>query len=197
MAVRVGKFSRLQSPEYPSVTSQTMACSRLVRPKSLRTRNFPASDSSGISIKGLAKFATAFREALVQCNPAAYRSLSFRGFPSGSCGDTSLLLIEAFIEREVDAKHAVGYYRRSSHAWVMVEGIIIDLTADQFDDIQKPVIVTRHSLWHNRFNATITDKRFQDTGPEQVLAEFKELHSQISIRLRDVQFCSLSRYSLR
>ncbi len=38
-----------------------------------------------------------------------------------------------------------------THAWVTVNGIIVDITADQFDE--EPVIVTRQSAWHDQWNS--------------------------------------------
>ena len=34
------------------------------------------------------------------------------------------------------------------HVWLKYQGIIIDITADQFGRRYRPVIVTRHSSWH-------------------------------------------------
>jgi hypothetical protein len=39
---------------------------------------------------------------------------------------------------------------RAFHAWLLVDGLTIDITADQFDDIAEPVIVTTTSPWHGR-----------------------------------------------
>lgn len=44
---------------------------------------------------------------------------------------------------------------RHSHAWIKQGDIIIDITADQFDEIETPVIVTNASAWHNRFDSKI------------------------------------------
>ena len=38
-----------------------------------------------------------------------------------------------------------------SHAWIQREGLIIDITADQFDDVTEPVIVSDSSPWHDSF----------------------------------------------
>jgi hypothetical protein len=38
-----------------------------------------------------------------------------------------------------------------NHEWLVVEGIIVDITADQFDDCSDPIIVTRTSAWHEKW----------------------------------------------
>jgi hypothetical protein len=35
------------------------------------------------------------------------------------------------------------------HVWLVQNGIILDITADQFDEGLDPVIVTRRSPWHD------------------------------------------------
>lgn len=70
-------------------------------------------------------------------------------FPNGACGDTSdigrylgevcgLDAVYLCATRPADSQD-------QSHAWIEVDGVIVDLTADQFGE--PPVIVTRSSLW--------------------------------------------------
>ena len=35
-----------------------------------------------------------------------------------------------------------------SHAWLEKDGLIIDITADQFSDIHSEVIITKDHTWH-------------------------------------------------
>ena len=44
---------------------------------------------------------------------------------------------------------------RHSHAWIKQGDIIIDITADQFDEIEAPVIVPNASAWHDSFDTEI------------------------------------------
>lgn len=46
----------------------------------------------------------------------------------------------------------VGDYSQS-HAWLEQDGLLVDITADQFDEIDEPVIVTTDSPWHRKWNA--------------------------------------------
>ena len=38
-----------------------------------------------------------------------------------------------------------------SHAWLVVDGIIVDITADQFEEISTTVVVSRSSAFHDLF----------------------------------------------
>jgi hypothetical protein len=38
------------------------------------------------------------------------------------------------------------------HIWLVCQGVILDITADQFDEGQAQVIVTRRSRWHEAWN---------------------------------------------
>jgi hypothetical protein len=73
-------------------------------------------------------------------------------FPKGACGDTSRLLAQYLRECGLGESTLVTGWRVragmrcQSHAWLERDGVIVDLTADQFD--QPPIIVTRSSTWH-------------------------------------------------
>jgi hypothetical protein len=44
----------------------------------------------------------------------------------------------------------VSHYGKGGgkHVWIVVDGVTIDITADQFDDVDNTAIVVRCSLWH-------------------------------------------------
>jgi len=44
---------------------------------------------------------------------------------------------------------------RHSHAWIKQGDIIIDITADQFDEIKAPIIETKASPWHDSFDTEL------------------------------------------
>jgi hypothetical protein len=92
--------------------------------------------------------------------------IAFQAFPHGACGDTSDLLVRFLIERHgYDAKVAVGTKgQHQTHAWVVVEDLIIDITADQFDG-QPPVIVTDESPWHAAWASSLRPHTGPDNWP--------------------------------
>ena len=51
----------------------------------------------------------------------------------------------------------------STHAWLELDGLVIDITADQFD--QEPVVVTRRSTWHRGFR--IIEREALDSWGEE------------------------------
>jgi hypothetical protein len=74
-------------------------------------------------------------------------------FPRGSCGAAAEVLGRMLRDcLGIEATYVNGSLDRpggwSSHAWVEFDGIIADITADQFG--QAPVIVTRDSAWHRQ-----------------------------------------------
>lgn len=77
----------------------------------------------------------------------------FRYFPRGACGATCDVLATVLERRFgvrplwVNAEIREGEVWKGSHAWLEVEGLTIDITADQFGEA--PVIVTKHSPWHH------------------------------------------------
>ncbi|AFV05408.1 hypothetical protein [Dehalobacter sp. CF] len=78
--------------------------------------------------------------------------ISFHAFPMGSCGDTSLLLGKYLDEMELGQfNYVCGQLGRQSHAWLEKDGIIVDITADQFDDATEEIIVTDNNDFHKRF----------------------------------------------
>lgn len=85
------------------------------------------------------KFRQAIEKALV--NNEFYRIRPFNNFPIGCCNDASDLLAEYLFENGIKTKNICGTYRNGgfydkySHAWLETkEGIIIDITLDQFND---------------------------------------------------------------
>ena len=96
--------------------------------------------------------ASLFREAIVRC--ARGDLPTFRNFPHGSCGDTSILLGQHLYDRSLGLWEYAGGEREldlHSHAWIEQDGLIVDITADQFEDMAEPVIVTRDRSWHRQF----------------------------------------------
>jgi hypothetical protein len=93
-----------------------------------------------------------FRRAILRCPRTDLPTL--KDFPRGSCGDTSILLGEYLYSRSLGLwEYAAGSRMRDlhSHAWIEHGGLIVDITADQFEEIEEPVIVTRDPGWHRQF----------------------------------------------
>lgn len=78
-------------------------------------------------------------------------------FPCGWCSYASILLGEYLRESGLG-----GFQTRSgrkqigdatkTHAWLQQDGLIVDVTADQFPDFAPDVFVSRSSPWHDEWD---------------------------------------------
>src|SRR5271163_4521740 len=111
-----------------------------------------APDRPAASLVELKSAATKFRLAIERCDRRRL-SDTFQDFPKGSCGDAALLL-RAFLQDQGlgTFQYALGWRDgndgRHSHAWLAAGGLVVDITADQFQEIDEKVIVTENSGWH-------------------------------------------------
>lgn len=80
----------------------------------------------------LEQLARECRFLLEEAKPRMRNLPNFADFPDGSCGDASLVL--AWYLRKHGITEPITYVcsnKRRSHAWLEVEGWLIDITADQ------------------------------------------------------------------
>ena len=115
-------------------------------------------------VKQLAcKFRTAIEKAKVAGEFDSY--LSFSRFPRACCGDASDLLAQFFLENKINSTYVWGnrYFDNpeegtQSHAWLLVDGLIVDITGDQFmnDSLyynySLPVYVGTGDAFHSLFD---------------------------------------------
>ncbi|MDD3663035.1 MAG: hypothetical protein PHT84_04155 [Candidatus Pacebacteria bacterium] len=97
-----------------------------------------------------ARFRVAIEKAL---NTGEFLSDSvFREFPSGCCGFTSDLLAKHLRESGVETQYISGNYKYGwtgrSHAWLETyDGVVIDITRDQFKNDPEPLHCYFHPGW--------------------------------------------------
>lgn len=96
--------------------------------------------------------------AAIEAMPSAARPIGFRDFPSGACGDASLVLAECLLRLGLGEFSYVVRFRsgrdnhsRLSHAWLERGELVVDITADQFLDAPSAVVVAIGSEWHATF----------------------------------------------
>jgi len=99
--------------------------------------------------------ASKFRRAIEASDQEILRPVFHGKFPRGACGDASDLLATYLYEQGVGHFEYVLACRGSAdngtlrqHAWLEQDGLIVDITADQFQDAPKAVIVSANSDWH-------------------------------------------------
>jgi len=119
----------------------------------------------------LRELATAFREAIERCDRKRL-PLSFETFPCGSCGDATNLLGMFLIEqgagafRYICGERGTRWASWHSHAWLEADGVIIDITADQFPEMTEKVVVSTRSEWHATFEQNTQHKADDLSGDE-------------------------------
>lgn len=111
-------------------------------------------------------FVKQFRDAIDRARDAGEFDcdFSFHKFPLGCCGDTSDLLAQFLLEKNIRTYYVCGTYRSGkfeniqSHAWLITDSnIIIDITSDQFKfspdflNYNTPVYIGYGDNFHNLF----------------------------------------------
>ncbi|MCF6113878.1 hypothetical protein [Mesorhizobium muleiense] len=123
-----------------------------------------------MSVEQIKECAERVRAALQRLNPEDL-PIGLKLFPRGACGDACLLLGAALQDRELgDFRYVCGLTHKDggneSHAWLIGEGLIIDITADQFADGMPAIFVDSASHWHDRWTDVV------ETGP----ADYRQWH---------------------
>jgi hypothetical protein len=94
----------------------------------------------------------------IESIPLSERPIGLEAFPLGACSDASLLL-GAYLKDCGHGEFTLISAERgcfednswTSHAWLMWGRLIVDITADQFEDAPKHLIVMPQSIWHKTF----------------------------------------------
>ena len=108
-------------------------------------------------IDALRLLATRFRSAICATDPSEVDPevrFIVDAFPTDACGEVCLLLGHYLRENGFPEAEYVNGIRRSdgrSHAWIETDGIIVDITSDQFAEIVEEVVVTGDATWHREF----------------------------------------------
>lgn len=107
--------------------------------------------------------ATHFSSAIENC--FLDLGISFEAFPKGSCGDVAVLLGTYLNNLDYgEFQYMLGDYGSredntwSSHAWIQSNSLIVDITADQFTEINEKIIVSTASSWHRLLNGKAQHK---------------------------------------
>ena len=90
-------------------------------------------------------------------------------FPSGCCGNASLLLGAYLHECGLgDFQYICGMRGEQSHAWLEKDGLIVDITSDQFDKGVRVYVGKRNGFYrrfridfHHLWDASLDDKTIQ------------------------------------
>lgn len=156
--VEVGQDHRLADPE--PLRAMVEACER--------TR-----------LEHIRKAAIRLREAIDRTlaeYPHATNLPLLAGWPKNRCDSPYLFIMlyrlgcRSLIRRCADVSCFGEPHQR--HEWLVIEGITVDITADQFPNVSEKAIVARHSLWHE--GLSLIEKQTLDE------AKMRELYEQYS-----------------
>jgi hypothetical protein len=77
-----------------------------------------------------------------------------KSFPRMGCRISTIAMAISLAENQgADRKLIKGRFGgEQGHAWLQFDGIDIDISANQFDDMKERVIVRRSSEYHSRFS---------------------------------------------
>ena len=94
------------------------------------------------------RVAQAFREQLEKQHAQGRLPAHLEGFPRGCCGVVSELLGDYLnTQLGLQTEYVCGEKDGGSHAWLELDGIVIDITGDQFDG-RPPVYVAAKDAWY-------------------------------------------------
>lgn len=111
--------------------------------------------------------------------------VTFRNFPLGACGDTCEVLAEILLE----LGHGTFQYvagrceNGNSHAWLQRDSIIVDITADQFDEISEHVYVGPLNDWYRSFEVQQEHEAGYSRLDARSRAELSGVHSRVRAEL--------------
>lgn len=97
---------------------------------------------------------TRVRNLLEQASKAGIaKNYGHDAFPYGWCGLVCRVLGPWLLIKDPHGKYEYicGMRGEQSHAWIAHNGLIIDITADQFPETNERVIVSSRSLLHDTF----------------------------------------------
>ena len=102
-------------------------------------------------------------------------------FPIECCSHASSLLLVTFDTIGIDGflifkgDRPDGETGNTGHEWIQRDDIVVDITADQFEDLEKPSVIVGSSDWHFHLNgqpqrdALEFDKRLYATAFERII----------------------------
>ena len=136
-----------------------------------------------LNLGHLKEVVSQFRRAIEACDQA-HLPATFQNFPTGSCGDTTLLLAK-FLEQNGFGyfDYVFGAQEGKTHAWLQKARLVVDITADQFADVDQAVIVECGSAWHDRFREELSYIADFENYGDVMRDEYRATYARIYARL--------------
>ena len=102
-------------------------------------------------------------------------------FPVACCEYSSMMLARFLIEKKsyniadvlmIKGQSIADVYQL--HLWLKVNGVIVDITAGQFNEAEKSIIIDKHGSWHNE-NFYVLDTFKPSIDFDNYVDEFDQL----------------------
>jgi hypothetical protein len=123
-----------------------------------------------MTLKEIEQLAVKFRKLMDKSDRSGWGE-QFHNFPHGTCGAVAEMFGTYLHDKcAVNVKYVASWHgsdwaKFGSHAWLEVDGWIIDLTCDQFPDIPiSAPYIGRNRTWHSRWavhTAVYMDQRLR------------------------------------
>jgi hypothetical protein len=126
--------------------------------------------------------ATRFRNAIDSARRDDWKG-NMKGFPVECCHHACTLLLLYFKRigmegfRTYSGIHPTNQGGR--HLWLQKGEIVIDITADQFPEIDKKVIVTRESSWHDSLGRKVHPSPTNPNYDSEIWEWYAEIYLNI------------------
>jgi hypothetical protein len=129
----------------------------------------------------LRALAVAFHEAIEQAD-FSDTGLNLKDFPVECCHHGCKLLgIFLFGQGIRQVQNIVGKRPddpNGTHLWLEVDGIVVDITAYQFDGVDEKVIVTPSSDWHSALRGQPVPLGVEGEDPESYFERMKAFYNE-------------------
>lgn len=139
-----------------------------------------------VDIVTIEKLALSFRAAIESMITEEFgESTWFSRFPNGCCGDTSELLAKYFDDNGIRVEYVWGMHGNQSHAWIEYNDYVVDITSDQFSDIDERVVIKKDKQWYSKFKRQ--SRRYSNFEVDNKLNKerLSKLYKNITVRITD------------
>jgi hypothetical protein len=137
-----------------------------------------------VTIQSLRELGISFRRAILSIPSEKFINSSwFNNYPRGCCGDTSDLFSKYLNSKGIEVIYVWGFKGEQSHAWLEYHDIIIDLTADQFPDVNEEVVITKRRNWYDAIAIQNKSKNDFESYPAYNSVRLRNIYDNILLEL--------------
>ncbi len=123
----------------------------------------------------LVRMATDLRRELEKRRGQELLNHNLQEFPTGCCGYVTIALGDFLQYRGIESTYICGTKGELTHAWLQVDGWVVDITADQFEQEQRPDIYVGpldgwYASWTQESSAIRADKSKEEKMLIEILS---------------------------